>query len=120
MTTPLINNLIARAEAAEAKLAAVEEVMREFYKVRGDYCTVNGAEQLKAALEKAINSEPTFELPTEAGVRFTAKNRDRIFQFETVLAFGSQYYFTAGNQLAYTATEVMQSFTDFRMIGAEQ
>lgn len=65
-----------RAEKAEARLAEIDAVRRDFYEVRGDWATPTGAKALKAKMEAAILGKPPFELPTEGNVRFTATTRD--------------------------------------------
>jgi hypothetical protein len=112
-----------RAEAAEAKLAHVEAVAHEFYKVRGDWATDQGARALKARLTEALADPEPFMLPTEAGVRFEARygGRDAVDEFLTVSYGGGSAvaYVRLSTAKVYSKSQVMEQFTGHRVLDGD-
>ena len=86
---------LARAEKAEATLARIEDVRREFYEVRGDWATVHGAAALKAQMERAILGDPPFTLPTETGAGIVARHVSG-YEYELRLFSDGKWYDTSG------------------------
>jgi hypothetical protein len=105
-----------RAESAEAKLARVEAVAHDFYKVRGDYADPHGAEALKAKLTAALADPEPFVLPTEAGAGIVATYKQTGEDKELRLFKDGKWRSSSGR--TYTPERVMDFFGCHRLIEA--
>lgn len=98
-----------RAFAAEAKVSRVHTVL--------DGIGRNSV--FVDEVRKALDPAPEFTLPTEAGVAFEAMAEDRTYcQFVTVVGLSHPAY--ALGESIYWAEDVMNDFTDHRLLGADQ
>lgn len=97
------NDLLKRAEAAEAKLAKVQAWR-------------DGDEQFDK-LDAILNPAPAFELPTERGAGIMARFHDTPDAFELRL-FKSGWRDDFGNP--YEPEQILSDLTDHRPIGADQ
>jgi hypothetical protein len=104
-----------RAEAAEAKLARVEAVAHDFYKVRGDYADPHGAEALKAKLTAALADPEPFVLPTEAGAGVRAELGHVVYEFRLF----SNGFWIADDGSEYGPQQVLADFTGHRLLDGD-
>lgn len=109
--------------AAADTIDRVAEVLNEFYTVRGDWYTKQGATALKDALLKAIQPKPSFELPTVPPARVIATRASGEAYAGEVLTL---HLWADGNELiwadeddwnvTYSPAEVMEQFTDHEVL----
>lgn len=115
-----------KLEAAEAKLEKVRgfrDSLAESIVDSDAFPNVVPLEGLLSLLDKALNLEPEFVLPTDPGVRFEARygRNDTTDAFQSVAYRDSEggpvtLYVREANLVAYTAKEVMREFTGHRLI----
>lgn len=106
------------ADEIKAKLAEAEATIE-----RVKALTECGAHTLtRETIRAALEPKPTFELPTEAGVRFTAihtasGHREK---FTTITDGSTAYYLVPVAMTLWTGARVMSSeFTDHRLLDGE-
>jgi hypothetical protein len=111
-----VRALKARLEAAESRLERVRAARNEWSKTIGRTGHV-------AEIDEALGDVPPFNLPSEAGVEFTA--RDELGMtvmfcsvWNTSKELPDTVLYVNANNYAYTGKDVMESFKDHRIVWA--